>query len=103
MGRIIPPPKPANYDGHQSMVVAQVKLNESIGSSEYARVLELLEYDGVQELRFSYYVRDKGQGNQDWRSARKHVNMRPRTFAALIRKAKFDRQFGLALKRINVS
>lgn len=101
MGKIRPPPRPVNYDGYKGQVIAQEKELEEFEEADYMRVLELVRWeDGIEELRFGYYYRAKGQGDDKWIPGQVYSNMSRSTLAKLIKKAKSNPEFGKALTGI---
>jgi hypothetical protein len=103
MSRIVPPRKPTYYDDNKGTVVAQEREIEKSDQYEYTRILELVDWNGsASDLRFSYYKRKKGQGDEDWITARKQVNMLPETLVQLIKKANKNPDFRGSLKKIQI-
>jgi hypothetical protein len=53
--------KDVDYEGHHGTVIRRLFHSEFHGDYEYARTLELMEWqEGYKEVRFRYYLRPKG-------------------------------------------
>ena len=107
MGKIRRPPKPVVYIPPETeiplrgTVVAQEQELEVGSDGEYMRVLELIEWeDGREQLRFGYYYRKKGAGENDWIWAKVATNIMPETLRRIIVKAKSNPRFKDTLKGI---
>jgi hypothetical protein len=96
--------KDVDYEGHHGTVIRRLFHSEFFGDYEYARTLELMEWqEGYKELRFRYYLRPKGGSDDAWIAVPSYVNMLPDTLVELLRQAKNDSQFRDVLKDISVS
>ena len=80
-------------------IVAQERVFEKGDHGEYTVVIELLEFeDERNELRFGYYSRKRGSGDNDWNWAQRAAVMSPETFKKLLKNAKKNQDFGNSLK-----
>lgn len=96
-------PSPMKRPPFKGMVIAQEKELEELRDGEYMRIMELVKWnDGEEQLRFGYYYRKKGEGDNDWVWGQSTANMSPKTFKELLKNAKENPDFKGVLKGIEI-